>query len=42
MLSGQADATTRARARRAGAEAFLAKPFSPLALWRTVEQLLAG
>jgi DNA-binding response OmpR family regulator len=42
MLSGHADATTRARARRAGAEAFLAKPFSPLALWRTVEQLLAG
>ena len=42
MLSGHDDATTRARARRAGAEAFLAKPFSPLALWRTVEQLLAG
>jgi DNA-binding response OmpR family regulator len=42
MLSGHDDATTRARARRAGAEAFLAKPFSPLALWRTVEQFLAG
>ena len=42
MLSGRDDATTRARARRAGAEAFLAKPFSPLALWRTVEQFLAG
>jgi CheY-like chemotaxis protein len=42
MLSGRDDATTRARARRAGAEAFLAKPFSPLALWRTLEQMLAG
>lgn len=41
MLSGQDDPTTRLRARRAGAEAFLAKPFSPLALWRTVQQLLA-
>lgn len=42
MLSGHDDPITRARAQRAGAEAFLAKPFSPLALWRTVDHLLTA
>jgi DNA-binding response OmpR family regulator len=42
MLSGHDDPITRARAQRAGAEAFLAKPFSPLALWRTVDHLLSA
>ena len=42
MLSGHDDPTTRARARRAGAAGFLAKPFSPLALWRTVDDLVAA
>jgi DNA-binding response OmpR family regulator len=42
MLSGHDDASTRARARKAGAEGFLAKPFSPLALWRTVSQMIGS
>lgn len=42
MLSALADPTTRERARRAGADLFFAKPFSPLALWKTVDELLAA
>jgi CheY-like chemotaxis protein len=41
MLSGHDDPSTRARARNAGAEGFLAKPFSPLALWRAVGKMIA-
>jgi CheY-like chemotaxis protein len=42
VLSAQDDPITRLRARRAGAEGFFAKPFSPLALWQTVDDLLAS
>jgi len=42
MLSGHDDPGTRARARRAGAEGFLAKPFSPLALWRMVDDVVSA
>jgi CheY-like chemotaxis protein len=42
MLSGHDDPRTRVRAHRAGADVFLAKPFSPLALWRTVDELVAA
>jgi CheY-like chemotaxis protein len=42
VLSGHDDPGTRARARRAGAEAFLAKPFSPLALWRVVDGIVSA
>jgi CheY-like chemotaxis protein len=41
MLSAFGDPATRERARQAGADLFLAKPFSPLALYRTVDELLA-
>lgn len=41
ILSGQDDPITRVRARRAGADGFFAKPFSPLALWRAVDDVLA-
>jgi diguanylate cyclase (GGDEF)-like protein len=37
-----ADTTTEAAAKRAGADAFLRKPFSPLELLATVEQLAGG
>lgn len=39
VLSGQDDPITRVRARRAGADGFFAKPFSPLAIWQTVDEL---
>lgn len=42
MLSGRDDPVTRTRAHRAGAEGFLAKPFSPLALWRTIDHLVSA
>jgi DNA-binding response OmpR family regulator len=42
MLSARDDSITRVRAQRAGAEGFLAKPFSPLALWRTVDRILSA
>lgn len=41
MLSGRDDPATRVRAQQAGADAFFAKPFSPLALWRVVDALLS-
>jgi CheY-like chemotaxis protein len=40
MLSAHADAITRERARRVGADGFFAKPFSPLAIWAAVDKLL--
>ncbi|HEY3110209.1 MAG TPA: response regulator [Chloroflexota bacterium] len=40
ILSGQDDPITRVRARRAGADRFFAKPFSPLAIWQTVDELV--
>jgi DNA-binding response OmpR family regulator len=42
VVSGKDDAVTRVRALRAGADTFLPKPLSPLALWRQVESILAG
>ena len=42
ILSGQDDPITRVRARRAGADGFFAKPFSPLAIWRVVDELMAS
>jgi DNA-binding response OmpR family regulator len=42
VLSGQDDPVTRVRARRAGADGFFAKPFSPLAIWRVVDELTAS
>ena len=42
MVSGRDDPVTRARARRAGADGFLAKPFSPLAIFRTLDKLLTA
>jgi CheY-like chemotaxis protein len=42
VLSGQDDPVTRVRARRAGADGFLAKPFSPLAIWRIVDDLIGS
>lgn len=41
MLSANDDPRTRERARAAGADGFFAKPFSPLALWQAVDELLA-
>jgi DNA-binding response OmpR family regulator len=41
MLSAHDDPVTRLRARQAGADGFFAKPFSPLALWSAVDDLLA-
>jgi CheY-like chemotaxis protein len=40
MLTARAQATDREAAARAGADRFLAKPFSPLELARVVEELL--
>lgn len=40
VLSGHDDPETRLRARRAGAERFFGKPFSPLALWHAVDEML--
>ena len=40
ILSAQDDPITRVRARRAGADRFFAKPFSPLAIWQTVDQVV--
>ena len=42
IVSAHDDPTTRLRARQAGASGFFAKPFSPLALWRTVDELIAS
>ena len=42
IISAADDAESRARATAAGATAFYAKPFSPLALLRTVERVLEG
>lgn len=38
MLSADDRPETRLRARQAGAEGFFAKPFSPLALWRALDE----
>jgi CheY-like chemotaxis protein len=38
MLSADDRAETRLRAREAGADGFFAKPFSPLALWRALDE----
>lgn len=40
VLSGHDDARTRTRAHQAGADGFIAKPFSPLALWQMVDETL--
>lgn len=42
MLTARAQATDREAAARAGADRFLAKPFSPLELALVVEELLEG
>ena len=42
ILSGEDDPATRLRARLAGAEGFFAKPFSPLAIWQAVDELVAS
>ena len=42
MLTARAQVTDREAARRAGADRFLAKPFSPLKLARVVEELLGN
>ena len=42
MLTARAQATDRAAADSAGADRFVAKPFSPSALVTTVEELLDG
>ena len=42
MLTARAQATDREAAARAGADRFLAKPFSPLELARVVEELLGN
>lgn len=42
MLTARTQAADREAAERAGATRFLAKPFSPLELMRTVEELLAS
>jgi DNA-binding response OmpR family regulator len=42
MLSARDDPRTRERARKAGADGFFAKPFSPLALWRAIDALVAS
>jgi CheY-like chemotaxis protein len=41
MLSADDRPETRLRARRAGADGFFAKPFSPLALWRALDESAA-
>jgi DNA-binding response OmpR family regulator len=38
MLSADDSPRTRLRARDAGADGFFAKPFSPLALWRALDE----
>lgn len=40
VVSGHDDPLTRERARLSGADRFLAKPFSPLALWRALDALV--
>jgi CheY-like chemotaxis protein len=40
VLSGLDSPEIRLKARRVGADGFFAKPFSPLALWQTVDELL--
>lgn len=42
MLTARAQVTDREAAEQAGADRFLAKPFSPLELARTVEELLGN
>ncbi|HEV8634251.1 MAG TPA: response regulator [Chloroflexota bacterium] len=42
VLSAADDAQTRDRAHQAGADGFFAKPFSPLALWQTVDEMLVS
>ncbi|MEA2129086.1 MAG: two-component system, chemotaxis family, chemotaxis protein CheY [Solirubrobacteraceae bacterium] len=42
MLTASADDSARDRAREAGADFFLTKPFSPLALLRLVDELGGG
>ena len=42
VLSAADDAETRDRAHRAGADGFFAKPFSPLALWQTVDEMIVS
>ena len=42
IVSAQADPPTRERARQACADLFFAKPFSPLGLWKAVDELLAA
>ena len=39
MLTASADDSARSRAEQAGADRFLTKPFSPLALLRLVDEL---
>jgi CheY-like chemotaxis protein len=41
MLSADDRPETRLRARQAGADGFFAKPFSPLALWRALDESAA-
>ncbi len=42
MLTASAEDSARSRAKEAGADEFLTKPFSPLALLRLVEELDVG
>ena len=41
MLSADDRPETRLRARQAGADGFFSKPFSPLALWRALDESAA-